>query len=250
MDNTINLKAARALVARENASTQLFLWEAVLATHDALVAAGFPGLPDVHLERAKAVLLRAGKSDAGDFTDTELRAISVTGGARLWSEIVGTIYKNEPVIDDMGVFYVCLQQHIKQALYAPGTEGGRTLFRPVREEPKGDEVLDFMWGERVPYGAKRRDPMDGLVYTPINPQGVTLYEPHYPHLVPSEYKVVAVSEPGSGPPRWADLEDNHLFNVGDEFTDYSKTYVVLRTFTKQTDRRPPALIDDYYRLKE
>ena len=115
-------------------------------------------------------------------------------------------------------------------------------------------MLDFVWGELVPYGAKRRDPQDGKVYTPIHEQGVTLYEPHYPHLVPSEYKLVEDSSGGDGGddtvPRWADLEDGHTFNVGDRFSDYGKTYEVLRQFFKADSYRPPALIGDFYQLAE
>lgn len=104
------------------------------------------------------------------------------------------------------------------------------------------------------YGVKRRDPQDGKVYTPIHEQGVTLYEPHYPHLVPSEYKLVEDSSGGDGGddtvPRWADLEDGHTFNVGDRFSDYGKTYEVLRQFFKADSYRPPALIGDFYQLAE
>ena len=83
----MNLTAARELNKQEEAQQQLHLWAAILATHDALIAGGLTGLPAVHVERAKAVLLRAGDKDAGDYTDTELRTITVTSGARVWSEI-------------------------------------------------------------------------------------------------------------------------------------------------------------------
>lgn len=253
--NSKTLTEARALAAHEGAAEQEHLWAAILAVHEALEAGGLPGLASIHVERAKAALLRSGGKSAGDYTDAELRAIAVTDGVRVWSQITGTIYKNETVVTDDGNFYICLQQHIKEARLVPGTLEGRTLFRPIREEPKDGGVLDFMWGELVPFGAKRRDPIDGKVYTPIHPEGVTLYEPHYPHLVPSEYKLVEDDDGGGGdggddgsPKRWADLPDQHLFNVGDRFTDYGKTYEVLRQFYKQDSYRPPALIDDYYKL--
>ena len=47
-------------------------------------------------------------------------------------------------------------------------------------------------------------------------------------------------------PKWSELEDGHVFNVGDYFTDYAKTYHVLRQFTKQANWRPPALTGDFY----
>lgn len=258
MDNT-TLRAARALVAQEEAQAQQYIWEAVIATHDALVAAGFAGLPSVHVERAKAALMRAGAIDAGELTDTELHAIAVTTGTRIWSEIVGTIYKNEQITDGEGNFYICLQQHTRQDDWAPGATGTHALFRPIRTEPEDGAVLDFVWGEFVPFGVKRRDPIDGKIYTPISTNGITLYEPHYPHLVPSQYVEVQGTtggdsggetggdEPAPTYPRWADLEDNHLFNVGDHFTDYGKTYEVLRQFTKIVTYRPPALINDFYK---
>ena len=147
-----------------------------------------------------------------------------------------------------------MQQHYKRSDLLPGSTAARTLFRLLRTEPEDGTVLDFVWGELVPYGAKRRDPQDGKVYTPIHEQGVTLYEPHYPHLVPSEYKLVEDSSGGDGGddtvPRWADLEDGHTFNVGDRFSDYGKTYEVLRQFFKADSYRPPALIGDFYQLAE
>ena len=51
-------------------------------------------------------------------------------------------------------------------------------------------------------------------------------------------------------PHWADLEDGHTFNVGDRFSDYGKTYEVLRQFFKADSYRPPALIGDFYQLAE
>lgn len=252
----MNLTAARELNKQEEAQQQLHLWAAILATHDALIAGGLTGLPAVHVERAKAALLRAGDKDAGDYTDTELRAIIVTSGARVWSEIDDgdPIFRNEAVVGSNGDLYITTQQHYKRSDLLPGSTAARTLFRLLRTEPEDSTVLDFVWGELVPYGVKRRDPQDGKVYTPIHEQGVTLYEPHYPHLVPSEYKLVEDSSGGDGGddtvPRWADLEDGHTFNVGDRFSDYGKTYEVLRQFFKADSYRPPALIGDFYQLAE
>ena len=171
---------------------------------------------------------------------------------------MGTIFKDEPIVGPDSELYICTTQHQAQADWAPGTVGGRTLFRPLRsepEEPGGD--LDFMWGEHVPYGAVRRDPIDGKLYTPIKEAGVTLYEPHYPHLVPSEYKLYedGGEEPEPGPepepepseiPDWDALEEGHAFSVGDHFTHDGTEYEVLRAFNKQENWAPPALIDDYY----
>ena len=139
------------------------------------------------------------------------------------------------------------------------TVGGRTLFRLIREEPEEPGTyLDFAWGEHVPYGSVRRDPIDGKLYTPIKEAGVTLYEPHYPHLVPSEYKLYedGGEEPEPGPepepepgdvPDWDDLEEGHTFAVGDHFTHDGTEYEVLRAFNKQENWAPPALLNDYYK---
>ena len=54
-------------------------------------------------------------------------------------------------------------------------------------------------------------------------------------------------EPTPTYPRWADLPDGHMFNVGDRFTDYGKTYEVLRQFQRFAHFRPPALLNDFYR---
>lgn len=229
----MNLTAARELNKQEEAQQQLHLWAAILAAHDALIAGGLTGLPAVHVERAKAALLRAGDKDASDYTDTELRAITVTSGARVWSEIDDgdPIFRNEAVVGSDGDLYITTQQHYKRSDLLPGSAAARTLFRLLRTEPE-----------------------DGKVYTPIHEQGVTLYEPHYPHLVPSEYKLVEDSDDGDGDddtvPRWADLEDGRTFNVGDRFSDYGKTYEVLRQFIKADSYRPPALIGDFYQLAE
>ena len=176
---------------------------------------------------------------------------------------MGTVFKDEPIVHD-GELYICLQQHQAQAGWAPGTIGGRTLFRLLRSEPEEPGVyLDFEWGEHVPYGAVRRDPIDDNLYTPIKEAGVTLYEPHYPHLVPSEYKLYEEPEPEPEPgpdpepepepstaPDWDDLEDNHAFQVGDHFTYNGTEYEVLRVFTKQANWAPPALLNDYYKVAD
>ena len=164
----MNLTAARELNKQEEAQQQLHLWAAILATHDALIAGGLTGLPAVHVERAKAALLRAGDKDAGDYTDTELRAITVTSGARVWSEIDDgdPIFRNEAVVGSNGDLYITTQQHYKRSDLLPGSTAARTLFRLLRTEPEDSTVLDFVWGELVPYGVKRRDPQDGKVYTP------------------------------------------------------------------------------------
>lgn len=256
----MNLTAARELNKQEEAQQQLHLWAAILATHDALIAGGLTGLPAVHVERAKAALLRAGDKDAGDYTDTELRTITVTSGARVWSEIDDgdPIFRNEAVVGSNGDLYITTQQHYKRSDLLPGSTAARTLFRLLRTEPEDSTVLDFVWGELVPYGVKRRDPQDGKVYTPIHEQGVTLYEPHYPHLVPSEYKLYedGGEEPEPGPepepepgdvPDWDDLEEGHTFAVGDHFTHDGTEYEVLRAFNKQENWAPPALLNDYYK---
>ena len=167
---------------------------------------------------------------------------------------MGTIFKDEPIVGPDSEFYICQVQHQAQAGWAPGTEGGRTLFRPLRSEPQEPGVyLDFIWGEHVPFGAVRRDPIDDQLYTPIKEAGVTLYEPHYPHLVPSEYKLYEEPAPGPEPsdvPDWDDLEEGHSFQVGDHFTYGGTEYEVLRAFNKQANWAPPALIDDYYQVAD
>lgn len=264
-----SLEKQRALQKTEKAKETSEIWEAVIATDEALRAAGLPGLPPVHVRRAQSHLMRAGVISAGDLPDDALEEIANVGGSRAWTADMGPIYINETVFMPDGKFYICTQPHIAQDGWEPGSEGGRTMFRIIRHEPdKPGEVLDFVWGEHVPYGVIRRDPVDGKYYTPIHERGVTLYEPHYPHLVPSEYAEVAApngvdetepDDPGgetptdpepveSEYPRWADLEEGYSFAVGDHFTDYSKTYVVLRDFNKQANWRPPALIDDFYKV--
>ena len=241
-----SLDEARAYQKQEKSADTYELWAAVLAIHEALVEAGGPGLPDLHVNRARANLIRAGQARSGDYTDADLKEIAAADGTRIWSATMGTIFKDEPIVGPDGELYICSMQHQAQASWEPGTEGGRTLFRPLRSEPETPgEYLDFIWGEHVPYGAVRRDPVDEQLYTPIKEAGITLYEPHYPHLVPSEYKLYEETEPG-GVPAWEELEDNHTFQVGDHFTYAGAEYEVLRVFNKQTGWEPPALLDDYY----
>lgn len=250
-----NIEEARAYQNQEKSRDNFELWEAILACHDALVAAGGPGLPELHVNRARANLIRAGVVPSGDYTDEELNAITTADGTRLWSADMGTIFKNEAIIGEDGETYICTTQHAAQAGWAPGTEGGRTLFRLLRKEPETPgEYLDFAWGEHVPYGSVRRDPVDQLLYTPIHETGVTLYEPHYPHLVPSEYKLYeGGEEPPVEPsdvPDWSTLEDGHAFAVGDHFIHEGTEYVVLRVFNKQDGWEPPALLNDFYEVYE
>lgn len=263
-DITKSLDYIRTLQKQEKAQENSDLWAAILAIVDALEAANIT-VPEIHAQKAQESLLRADVIGSGDLSDTQLAAVATVGNARTWSADMGQIFKNEPVIASDGSTYICTQAHLAQAGWAPGTEGGRTLFRLIRSEPETG-YLDFAWGEHVPYGSVRRDPTDNKLYTPIHPEGITLYEPHYPSLVPSQYKEYTESgsetggedsggstggedSGGSGTtayPKWSELEDGHVFNVGDYFTDYAKTYHVLRQFTKQANWRPPALTGDFY----
>ena len=184
------LDEARAYAKQEKSRDTCEIWEAILAAHDALVAIGSPGLPERYVSIARSNLVRAGSVESGSFTDDDLTAMATADGVRVWEADMGMIFKDEPVIGPDQELYICQQQHQAQAGWAPGSEGGRTLFRLLRKEPEEPGTyLDFAWGEHVPYGAVRRDPIDGKLYTPIKEAGVTLYEPHYPHLVPSEYKL-------------------------------------------------------------
>lgn len=243
------LEEARAYNRHEKSVETADIWAAILEVHKAL-AAGSRGLSDSVVAKAKANLIRAGVLASGEFTDEELEGMATADGVREWSPDMGTVFANEPVIGPDRETYICTQQHRAQADWAPGTIGGRTLFRLLRKEPEDPgEYLEFQWGEHVPYGAVRRDPTDGKLYTPRKEAGVTLYEPHYPHLVPSEYALYDEPGPEPGPseaPDWDDLEANHLFNVGDRFTCDGQLYEVRRQFNKQDGWRPPALSGDFY----
>lgn len=253
------LDEARAYAKQEKSRDTCEIWEAILAAHDALVAIGSPGLPERYVSVARSNLVRAGSVESGSFTDDDLTAMATADGVRVWEADMGMIFKDEPVIGPDQELYICQQQHQAQAGWAPGSEGGRTLFRLLRKEPEEPGTyLDFAWGEHVPYGAVRRDPIDGKLYTPIKEAGVTLYEPHYPHLVPSEYKLYEdgeeIPEPEpkpepepSGAPDWNDLEANHPFAVGDHFIYNGTEYEVLRVFSKLDHWAPPALLNDYYK---
>lgn len=259
-DISKSLEYIRILQKQEKAQENSDIWAAILAIVDALDAANIT-VPEVHAQKAQESLLRADVISSGDLSDTQIAAVATVGNARTWSADMGQVFKNEPVIAADGSTYICTQAHLAQTLWAPGTEGGRTIFRLIRSEPETG-YLDFAWGEHVPYGSVRRDPTDNKLYTPIHPEGITLYEPHYPSLVPSQYKEYTESgssETGGGSsgedggnsetttyPKWSELEDNHVFNVGDYFTDYGKTYHVLRQFQKISSYRPPALSGNFY----
>ena len=77
----MNLTAARELNKQEEAQQQLHLWAAILAAHDALIAGGLTGLPAVHVERAKAALLRAGEIRTRATTQTRNCARSLSQAA-------------------------------------------------------------------------------------------------------------------------------------------------------------------------
>lgn len=247
------LEEARAYAKQERSVETQEIWEAILAIHKALVLMGSAGLPERIVSIAGANLVRSGAVESGDFTDEQLISMATADGVRVWEANMGMIFKDEPVIGPDQELYICQQQHQAQAGWAPGSEGGRTLFRLLRKEPEEPGTyLEFAWGENVPYGAVRRDPIDGKLYTPIKEAGVTLYEPHYPHLVPSEYKLyedggeIPEPEPSSAPD-WNDLEANHPFAVGDHFTYNGTEYEVLRVFSKLDHWAPPALLNDYYK---
>ncbi len=259
MPNVNSLEYQRTLQKQEKAVELVDIWAAILDAGEAIKALG-GSYPDEHIRKAQDTLLRAGKLATGDLTDDVIKEIATVGTARIWAANMGQVFAGETIIDGTsGETYICTVTHQAQALYAPGTEGGRTLFRLIREEPEEPGTyLDFAWGEHVPYGAVRRDPIGGKLYTPIKEAGVTLYEPHYPHLVPSEYKLYedGGEEPEPGPepepepgdvPDWDGLEEGHTFAVGDHFTHDGTEYEVLRAFNKQENWAPPALLNDYYK---
>ena len=202
MPNVNSLEYQRTLQKQEKAVELVDIWAAILDAGEAIKALG-GSYPDEHIRKAQDALLRAGKLATGDLTDDVIKEIATVGTARIWAANMGQVFAGETIIDGTsGETCICTVTHQAQALYAPGTEGGRTLFRLIREEPEEPGTyLDFAWGEHVPYGAVRRDPIDGKLYTPIKEAGVTLYEPHYPHLVPSEYKLYedGGEEPEPGP---------------------------------------------------
>lgn len=246
-DISNSLEYGRTLRRQEKAREDSDLWAAILDISAALETAGIT-IPEIHAQKAQEALLRADVIDAGELPDTALAAIATVGNARLWNPTMGQIFKNEPIIVADGSTYFCIEPHLAQAGWEPGTEGGRLLFRLIRSEPETG-YLDFVWGERVPYGSVRRDPTDGKLYTPIHPEGVTLYEPHYPSLVPSQYTEYTAGggdEEPAAHPKWSEVADGYVFKIGTYFTDYSKTYHVLREFSKQSNFRPPALNGNYY----
>lgn len=246
-----SLDEARAYQRQEVSVLTSDLWEAVLEVGKALEANNLQGLPDAVISKAKANLVRAGVLSSGSFTDAELFQMATADGVRVWAADLGTLFANEPIIGPDGETYITRTQHQTQESWAPGTEGGRTLFRLLRKEPeKPGEYLTFQWGELVPFGAVRLDPEDGLLYTPIHQEGVTLYEPHFPHLVPSEYALYDEPSPDPGPEPdvsdWDDLPDGYTFNVGERFVCDGQLYEVRRLFDKLEGWRPPALSGDYY----
>ena len=78
-----SLDEARAYQKQEKSVDTYELWAAILATHDALVEMGGPGLPELHVNRARANLIRAGQVESGDYTDAELKIIAAADGTRI-----------------------------------------------------------------------------------------------------------------------------------------------------------------------
>jgi hypothetical protein len=98
---------------------------------------GRPSRPsaDEHIRKAQDALLRAGKLATGDLTDDVIKEIATVGTARIWSANMGQVFAGETIIDGTsGETYICTVTHKSQAGWAPGTVGGRTLFRLIREE--------------------------------------------------------------------------------------------------------------------
>ena len=168
MPNVNSLEYQRTLQKQEKAVELVDIWTAILDAGEAIKALG-GSYPDEHIRKAQDALLRAGKLATGDLTDDVIKEIATVGTARIWAASMGQVFAGETIIDGTsGETYICTQTHQAQALYAPGTVGGRTLFRLIREEPEEPGTyLDFAWGEHVPYGSVRRDPIDGKLYTPI-----------------------------------------------------------------------------------
>ena len=154
MPNVNSLEYQRTLQKQEKAVELMDIWAAILDAAEAIKALG-GSYPDEHIRKAQDALLRAGKLATGDLTDDVIKEIATVGTARIWAANMGQVFAGETIIDGTsGETYICTVTHQTQALYAPGTEGGRTLFRLIREEPEEPGTyLDFAWGEHVPYGA-------------------------------------------------------------------------------------------------
>ena len=130
------LEEARAYAKQERSVETQEIWEAILAIHKALVLMGSAGLPERIVSIAGANLVRSGAVESGDFTDEQLTSMATADGVRVWEANMGMIFKDEPVIGPDQELYICQQQHQAQAGWAPGSEGGRTLFRLLRKEPE------------------------------------------------------------------------------------------------------------------
>ena len=129
-----NLDEARAYQRQAQSRDNSDLWSAILDVHNALSAS----LPAATVSKAKANLIRAGVLPAGDFTDEELSQMATADGVREWRPDMGTLFASEPVIGPDRETYITQKQHIAQEGWAPGSEGGRTLFRLLRKEPEGE----------------------------------------------------------------------------------------------------------------
>ena len=91
-----SLDEARAYQKQEKSVDTYELWAAILATHDALVEMGGPGLPELRCEPgAGRTSSAAGQVESGDYTDAELKIIAAADGTRIWSATMGTIFKDE-----------------------------------------------------------------------------------------------------------------------------------------------------------
>ena len=64
-----SLDEARAYQKQEKSVDTYELWAAILATHDALVEMGGPGVPELIVKRARSKLIRAVQVVCGDYTD-------------------------------------------------------------------------------------------------------------------------------------------------------------------------------------
>ena len=127
MPNVNSLEYQRTLQKQEKAVELVDIWAAILDAGEAIKALG-GSYPDEHIRKAQDALLRAGRLATGDLTDDVIKEIATVGTARIWAADMGQVFAGETIIDGTsGETYICTVTHQAQALYAPGTEGGRTL---------------------------------------------------------------------------------------------------------------------------
>ncbi|GHV28111.1 hypothetical protein FACS18948_6630 [Clostridia bacterium] len=137
-----------------------------------------------HVRAAAAAVPMLRKQAAESADDATLA--DVAGLFPLWES--GAAYKVGTIVRHYDKLYRIAQNHTAQAHQPPNGAGMLAIYTPVQPPAADGQILDWISGETLSVGDKRRDPTDGKVYQTIQNPNANVWEPH---IVPAIWEAIS-----------------------------------------------------------